>query len=504
MTFPRKKLFLASVIIFLNLAFIPAKSKEIILPDIGASSSISLSPIMENKIGRSVINQLQSSHGIIADLEINEYISNLGYSIVEQTDDGLQPFHFFLLNSTQINAFATPGGVIAVYSGLFLNTDSESELASVISHEIAHVTQHHIARAFEEASQMNLPMTIGLVAAILLGASGAPEAGMAAVTGLQALGAQAQINFTRSNEKEADRMGLQYLYKANYNPYGMPDFFQKLHKKNRYTGKNYPEFLRTHPVTTDRISEATSRANLLIKGSPDKKALFIKDDKNYRFMKGKLIVLTAKDSIKTERYYQQLSNNQSTGKKSEYQYTYALALLKNNKSKQAIEQFSQLYAKEANNHYFINGLAKALLSSEKKENNQKGLVLLKKSLQQNPLNKILSAHYAGALIQMNKLKESIEFINHYNSHNLKQPVFYQLLSRAYGKQGKLLNAHIAHAEYYHLSGQYKQAITQIKIAKKLAKDDFYTLSTLESKLLEIEEEKKKYQLEPEKSSRKKK
>jgi len=158
---------------------------------------------------------------------------------------------------------------------------------------------------------------------------------------------------------------------------------------------------------------------------------------------------------------------------------------------------------EPENHYYLNGLAKSLLASDNKANNLKGLDLLKNALQQNPLNKILSANYADALIQMDKVKQSIEFINSYNQHNLKQPVFYQLLSRAYGKQGNLLEAHTAHAEYYYLSGRYKQAMTQIKIAKKLAKDDFYTLSRLESKLLEIEEEKKKYQLEPEKTDSKK-
>ena len=493
----------------LSLCFAPAIAKEIILPDIGASSSISLSPIMEDKIGRSVINQLQSSHGIIDDLEINQYISNLGYSLVEQTEDTLQPFHFFLLNSAQINAFATPGGVVAVYSGLFMNTDSESELASVLGHEIAHVTQHHIARAFEQASQMNLPMTLGLIAAILVGATGAPEAGMAAATGIQAMSAQSQINFTRANEKEADRVGIQYLYKANYNPYGMPEFFKKLHQKNRYTGKNYPEFLRTHPVTTNRISESTARADLYAKKIYTEKAhkkntTLIKADKDYRLIKGKLLVLTAKDSIQVESYYKQQSQERSVKKNPEYKYTYALALLKNNKVNPAIEQFKQLYNIEPENHYFINGLAKAYLSSNKNEENNKGLQLLQKALQQSPLNKVLSAHYAEALIQMNNINTSIEFINEYNQHSLKHPVFYQLLSRAYGKQGDLLKAHTAHAEYYYLNGQYKQAEMQIKIAKKYAKNDFYSLSKLESKLLEIEQEKNKYQLESEKSEKKKK
>jgi len=178
-------------------------------------------------------------------------------------------------------------------------------------------------------------------------------------------------------------------------------------------------------------------------------------------------------------------------------------VLKNNKNKQSIEQFLLLFKSEPTNHYYINGLAQALLSSEKKEDNQYGLNLLKKALQESPLDKVLSANFASALIQMDKPKESIQFINSYNQHNLKQAIFYQLLSRAYGKQGDQLKAHTAQAEYYYLSGRYKQAMTQIKIAKKLAKNDFYTLSRLESKLLEIEEEKKKYQLEPDKSDSKK-
>ncbi|MFK5984621.1 MAG: M48 family metalloprotease [Pseudomonadota bacterium] len=503
MLFFQKKLSLL-VIIFFSIgmplsAYKESNAKEILLPDIGASSSVAMSSTMEDKIGRSVINQLRASHGIIDDLELSEYINNLGYSLVEQTEDNLQPFHFFLLNSHQINAFATPGGVVAVYSGLFLTSDSESELASVLAHEIAHVTQHHIARAFEKASQMNLPMTLGLIAAILLGATGAPEAGLAAATGIQAIGTQAQINFTRANEKEADRVGIKYLFKANYNPYGMNEFFQKLHQKNRYTGKNYPEFLMTHPVTSDRISESIQRADLYYKKSGKNNSTYIKADKSYRLMKGKLLVLTSQDMLQLENYYKQLSDNRSISKNPEFQYTYAHTLLHNNKIEQAILQFKQLHEMEKSNLYFINGYARALLSSQKKIQKQQGLKLLQTALQQHPLNKILSAHYASALIATNNFKQSIQFINDYNKHSLKHPVFYQLLSRAYGKQGKLLDAHLAHGEYYYLNGQYEQAIMQLRLAKKYAKkqpkDSFYILSKLDSRLLEIEQEKKKYKLE---------
>lgn len=491
MIFLRKILFVT--LLFFSISSSVAPAKEIILPDIGASSSIAMSAAMEDKIGRSIISQLRNSHGLIEDLELKEYINSLGYSLVEQTDDSLQPFHFFLLNSGQINAFATPGGVVAVYSGLFLNSDTESELASVLGHEIAHVTQHHLARALEKASQMNIPMTIGLIAGILLGAAGAPGAGLAAITGLQAFNTQSQINFTRANEKEADRVGMKYLYKANYNPYGMNDFFQKLHQKNRYTGKNYPEFLRTHPVTTDRMSEAMSRADLYYRKK--NKVLFIRKEEAYRLMKGKLLVLTAQNITQVEDYYRDLSQSRSITKNSEYQYTYAQALLKNNKIKSAIKQFKRLYKSNKNNLYFINGYAQALLSSEKEILNNQGISLLQSALQQYPLNKILSAHYAQALIKTKQYKKSIAFIKNYNKYRLKHPIFYKLLSRAYGKQGNKLEDHLANGEHFYLNGQYDQAITQFKIAKKYAKNNFYTLSKLDSKVLEIEQERQKYMLE---------
>ncbi len=486
------------ITIFLYLSGSKLIGKEILLPDMGASSSVTMSASMEEKIGRSVISQLRDSHGIIDDLELTEYINNLGYTLVEQTEDNLQPFHFFLLNSNQINAFATPGGVVAIYSGLFLNSETESELASVLGHEIAHVTQHHIARAFEDASKMDIPMTLGLIAAILLGAAGAPEAGLATATGIQALGTQAQINFTRSNEKEADRVGIKYLYKAQYNPYGMSDFFQKLHQKNRYTGKNYPEFLMTHPVTLDRIAESTARADSYYKKA-GKKTAYIRSDEAYRLMKGKLIVLATRDLNQLETYYKKLSQNRSITKNPEFKYTYAQALLKNNRIELAIEEFKLLYQTDKNNLYFINAYAEALLSSKQKANNQQGLQLLEQTLQHHPLNKVFSAHYAKALMETGQLDKSLAFIQNYNKNSLKHPIFYQLLSRVYGKQGNLLEAHIAHAEFYYLNGQYKQALFQLRQAKKQVnkqhKDSFYILSKLDSKLLEIKQEKTKYKLE---------
>jgi len=465
-------------------------AKEIILPDIGASSSLVMSASMEEKIARSVIQQLRESHGLIDDLELNQYIEKLGYSLVEQTEDALQPFHFFLVNSNQVNAFATPGGVIAVYTGLILETESESELASVVSHEIAHVTQHHIARAYEKVTQMNVPMTLGVLAALLLGAAGGGDAGIAAAAGLSAMSAQSQIDTTRSNEREADRVGMKYLTKANFNPYGMPEFFQKLQRKNRYTDKSYPEFLRTHPVTTDRIAESMDRAKQF-----QQHQNFVQHETDYRLMKAKLKVVNAANSKKLVDYYRSMSTPDSLKNHPEYHYGYALALLKNHQVDDAINKLKQLNKHAPENFFYLNALSQALSRSSNPKQHQEGLQLLQRALNKKPYDIVLSANYAQALIQLERYQDSIDFIEQYNQNNFSHPEFYQLQATAYGKLGKLLPAHTAKAEYFYLTGQYDAAIGQLQRAKKMAHNDFYTLSKIEAKIQEVIADKDKYKMD---------
>lgn len=491
---PYVRLFILLLTLF---PYILVSAREIQLPDMGATASVSLSPLMEEKIGRSVISQLQNSHELIEDLELNAYLTDLGYTLVDQTEDRLQPFHFYLLQSAQINAFATPGGVVAVYSGLFLNTQSESELASVIAHEIAHVTQKHLARAYEQANQMNLPMTLGLIAAILLGATGSTDAGIAATAGLQALGAQAQINFTRSNEKEADRVGIGYLYKAGYDPYGMAEFFKRLHQKNRYTGRSYPEFLRTHPVTRDRLAEAQSRAQQL------KTHLFnTHANLRYALMKGKLTVLTSHNKQAIQKYYNKLLQKDSAAEKSAslqsrqiHQYIFAQALLHNNQADKAIPYFQKLYQQHPDETIFINALAQALLASKQKQHQQQALPFLARALQTYPLHKVLSATYIDALLTLGEYQKSIRIINDYLRHYPHETVFLQKLSTAYGKNGQTFKAYTTLADYYFYNGQYEQAITQLTIARKLVKNNFYELSRLDSRLQEIKQEKEKFSMQ---------
>lgn len=217
-------------------------------------------------------------------------------------------------------------------------------------------------------------------------------------------------------------------------------------------------------------------------------------------MKGKLLALTSKKLRQLEKYYQQLSLDNSIIKHPEYKYIYAQILLRNDKPLLAIKAFQDLYKNHPNNSYILTGLSKALLSSNNKDNIKQGLLLLESTLRERPLNKVLSAYYAQALIEVGKINKSIALITKYNRLSSKQAIFYKLLSRAYGKQNNLLKAHTALAEYYYLQGQYKQALTQISLAKKQvkkqSKNNFYNLAQLDSKLLEIKQEQEKYKLKP--------
>jgi predicted Zn-dependent protease len=197
---------------------------------------------------------------VVDDPLIDAYLADLGRDMVEASEAPGTPFHFFLIESPQINAFAGPGGYIGFNSGLLLTTDSENELAAVMAHEMSHVTQRHLVRAFDNAASMSLAQGALLIGAIILGATVGGQAGIAAAAGAQAAALQQQINFTRANEQEADRVGMALLAEAGFVPSAMPAFFERMGRANQLYATKVPVFLRTHPVTTSRIADATGRA----------------------------------------------------------------------------------------------------------------------------------------------------------------------------------------------------------------------------------------------------
>lgn len=256
-----------ALIASLSVAAIPAAAQDPRgdLPDIGNPASTTLSLADEYKIGRMIVRGLRDSGQIVEDPEVNEYVQALGARLASQAHEGGHRFTFFVVKDTGINAFALPGGFIGVNAGLITATSSESELAGVLAHEIAHVTQRHIARSIQNAGRSNMASAAAVLAAILIGATtGMPsDALLGTITAAQGLAVQQQISFTRTNEAEADRVGIGFLAAAGFDPMGMPAFFWTMQQRSGGAGRNVPELLRTHPVTTERIAETRDRAEQL-------------------------------------------------------------------------------------------------------------------------------------------------------------------------------------------------------------------------------------------------
>jgi predicted Zn-dependent protease len=239
-----------------------ARADDIKLPDMGSPADAILSANEEARFGRAIMRDIMNSGDVVDDPLVTEYINEIGSRVAAQTNDGDTDFTFFVVNDHRINAFALPGGFIGVHTGLLEATRNEDELAGVLAHEIAHVTQRHIARAIHANSRQSLLSTAIMLGAMIAGAAGGSsdvmQAGMAVAQGSAA---QAQINFTRANEHEADRVGISALADAGFDPYGMASFFDVLSRQNtRAPDERAPEFLMTHPVTTSRIAEARDRA----------------------------------------------------------------------------------------------------------------------------------------------------------------------------------------------------------------------------------------------------
>ena len=233
-----------------------AGADEINLPDLGSPADAILSTNKESQIGRSIMRDIRKSGQVVEDPLVTEYINEIGNRVAAQTNDGDHDFTFFVIDDHRINAFALPGGYIGVHSGLLDATRNEDELAGVLSHEVAHVTQRHIARAIHANSRQSLLSTAIMLGAVLASVAGAgPNVLQAGMAVAQGTAAQQQINFTRANEYEADRIGISALADAGFDPYGMASFFEVLSRQTtRAPDARTPEFLLTHPVSTARMA----------------------------------------------------------------------------------------------------------------------------------------------------------------------------------------------------------------------------------------------------------
>lgn len=450
----------SAIALTLSLALCPALAHaieidKIELPEMGDSSGSLLTIAEEKELGEEFFRYLHSELTISQDAEIQEYIQTIGNRLATNSDTPGYPFHFFVVMENDINAFAGPGGYIGVNSGLILMTDAESELASVMAHEIAHVTQRHLYRGVEAQQRLSIPTMAATLAAIALGTQ-SPQMGQAALMAIQAGNVQFQIDFTRAHEEEADRVGMKTLSSSEYDPRSMPTFFERLQQSSRYSdGKNIPEFLRTHPVTASRISDTRGRAeNYPYKQYPDTLA--------YQLTKAKIRVLTDTNTTEVEKYFQTHLTQGTLEQRVVAQYGLGLVALTLQKHQEAEAIFQALTKAYPNQVQYGMALARSALEAR---NYPIALDRYKKLAGRFPNKDTIKLEYAQSLLKTGDAKQAQKLLSTLNADTQRLPIYTELLAQVYGDLHQAAESHRYLAEYYYTIGQTREAILQIRLAK---------------------------------------
>ena len=453
---------------------------QVRLPDFGDASEETLSPAEERVLGEAFMREVRSRLNLVDDPLVEQYVQSLGYRLVASSDRRDLGFTFFVVEDDSLNAFAAPGGFIGINSGMILATRSESEFASVLAHEIAHVTQRHIVRAIEHSNRSNLPVMAGILAAIIIGGQDM-EAGQATAAAVIGSTAQRQINFTRQNEMEADRVGIRILANAGFDPREMAGIFEKLQNAARYSQRP-PEFLSTHPVTTNRIAEARDRAERL----PYKQH---ENSESYYLVRVKLRAQSAGDP---QRVLDQLVEEVATGHAQHAAanaYGQALAMTRLGREGGAREILERLMEAHPDNLTFLAELAGISLRTG---NLPRALELYSEGLDLYPDNRVLVRGQAAALNEAARPHDTVRLIDEYGQLHAIDAEMYRLRADANGKLGRTLDSRADLAEHYYLSGRLDQAIHQLRVATQSQDrgQDFYRMARIEARLEELESERK--------------
>jgi predicted Zn-dependent protease len=451
------------------------------LPDFGSTADSVLSLSEQRELGREFMKWVRKSLTLSDDPLITDYIQTLGHQLVRASRDGSGRYDFFVVEDRRINAFAGPAGNIGVNAGLILAAETESELAAVLAHEIAHVSQHHLLRAFAAQKQMALPATALLIAAAVLGAAVDGQVGSAALMGLQGALVQRQINFTRANEEEADRIGIDTLARAEKDPFAMAGFFQKLTRASRVYDSGAPELLRTHPVTTDRIADALARAERYGHNQKPDSLRFHLTRAHLReqgYNRGEQAVDHFEETLAKGRYRNETAER----------YGYARALARAGRLDAAATALAPLLKQHPSQTEFV------VLQAEldrRRGDAAKAVRDLKGAVGLSPGNWPLQQAYAEALLDAGKPAEALATLERLVALRPELPPVYQIMADAAAKARKSGAAMRWRGEYLYRTGDLESAIRQLELALRQPGLDFHLASKIQVRLAQLQAEERR-------------
>ncbi|VXB75814.1 putative beta-barrel assembly-enhancing protease [Pseudomonas sp. 8AS] len=469
------KLLRPSLLALACLLAYPATADD--LPSLGDASSSIVSPEQEHQLGRAWLSILRGQVDQLSDPQLKDYVETGVYRLAETSQLQDRRLEFVLLNSPQLNAFAAPGGIIGVNGGLFLYAQTEAEYASVLAHELAHLSQRHFARGVEAQQRMQVPVMAAMLAGIVAAAAGAGDAGIATIMGAQAAAIQEQRRFSRQNEQEADRIGLLNLEQAGYDPRAMPSMFERLMRQYRYDRKP-PEFLLTHPVSESRIADTRNRAEQYQAGG-------VEDSLRYQLMRARVqLIFEETPGIAAKRFRAMLEENPQLDAA---RYGLAIAQTKGGQLNEARKALEQLLAKTPNDITYNLAMVDLDITNNRLSDARQRVERLRGLY---PNNYPLDQARIDLMLKQNQAKEAGQAINELLKTRPHDPDVWYQVAEIRGLAGNIIGLHQARAEFFALVGDYDQALSQLDLAKRRASSNFPLASRIDARQQELQEEKR--------------
>lgn len=443
------------------------------LPDLGDVSQAVFSPALERQVGENIMQQVRADPAYFDDPVVSDYLNVLGNRLASFSPDPRQQFEFFALRDTSVNAFALPGGFIGVHTGLLLTAQTESELASVLAHEIAHVTQRHIARMVAGQERTGLA-TLAAMALGLLAARANSNVAQAVIAGSQAAAIQSQINYTRDHEREADRVGVQIMQQSGLDARAMPTFMERLQRAMRLYESGAPAYLQTHPVTTERIADLQNRTE-------DLGYRQVPDNADFQLVRARVRVAGTEprqalaffeQSLKERRFLNEAATH--------YGLTLSLVKLKDiPRAKRELAALEQLLP----GHPTVSALRGEVLAASGDVGS--ALAHYAAALKAHPNNRALVYDYADMLLRNGRAEMALKVVESRQTAHPDEVRLYTLQSRSHAALGNRLLQHRAQAEVYLRQGHLGAAVEQLQLAVRAGDGDFYQLSATEARLREL-------------------
>lgn len=472
------------------------------LPSLGDTEREELSPLMERKLGEQIIREIRRDRDYLDDAPLTEYLNSFGASLLAANPDARgeagYDFFFFAVRDPMLNAFALPGGFIGVHSALILAAQNESELASVLAHEIGHVSQRHIARMLGKQRQDSLiPLAAAVLAALAVRSS--PDAGAALLMGGQGVAIQRQLNFSREAEREADRVGLSILKEAGFDTSGMISFFGRMQNATRAYNDAAPAYLRSHPLTTERIADIQSRTR-------DQRYRQRADSLDFHLVRARVRVLqdlSSQGLREVTKALETQAQNKARINVAAAKYGLAFTALKQGAPDKARALLDQsVAAAQGPSEPIQNPLFDSLSIDIRlaQGNAAEALKEADKARMKYPLARGIARQYADSLIALGKLDEAIIYLRDQTQMYRQEPQLQDQLAKAYAAQGRQALQHLALAESYVLNGALPAALDQLNIARRAGDASYYDQAVIDARERDIRAQWREQVKEKEKGS----